>query len=113
MGWAAIITLIIELVGPYLMEWLKQLLERWLSRAAADLPAPATGADVVGLFDAAIDRLPRLAFARRALLRAVKRVAEPRAESMAHGVSVSPLSPAEVADLADIAWVADAEIGGA
>lgn len=113
MGWAAVIALIIDLVGPYLMEWLKQLLERWLSRAAADLPAPATGADVVGLFDTAIARLPRFAFARRALLRAVKRAAEPRAESMMHGTSLLPLSPAEAADLKDIAGVVEVEVVGA
>lgn len=112
MGWAAVIAMIIELVGPYLMEWLKQLLERWLSRAAADLPAPATGGDVVGLFDAAIDRLPRLAFARRALLRAVKRVAEPRAAALLAG-TVGGLTISEMDDLKDAAGAVEAEVVGA
>lgn len=76
MGWAAIISAIISIFGPMLAEWLKKWLDSRLADVSQSLPAAESfgSPDLAraALFDAAIDSLPRWAFARRALLRRMK-----------------------------------------
>ena len=115
MSWAAVIAALLQVLGPVIADFLKQLLDKWLSRAAETLPAPAGPADVGRLFDAAIERTPRFAFARRSLLRAAKRVAESRAAEVFATAGAAPLAPlttAEAAELADAAGAADTELVG-
>lgn len=101
MGWATIITMLIELFGPILVEWLKKWLEGRLNRAALRLPAADTYAshDLAreALFDEAIAELRWFNFAKRALLRRMK----------ARGVG--PLTDAEVAEFRDLASAAENE----
>lgn len=77
MGWAAIIGLLIEILGPILKEWILNWINNHLKRVAASLPAPATFATPQlandALMDAAISAAPRFAFARRGILRWMKR----------------------------------------
>ena len=116
MSWAAVIAALLQVLGPVIADFLKQLLDKWLSRAAESLPAPEGPGHVGRLFDAAIERTPRFAFARRNLLRVARRVAESRAGAIfaaAGGAPLAPLTAAEAAELADAAGAADAELVGA
>ena len=78
MGWAAIISAIIDLVGPYLLKWIKDWLQYWLERTTEQpslkdlLPTEITIEVVNRLFDQAIQDLPVIAFTKRLLLRTVK-----------------------------------------
>lgn len=100
MGWSAIIIMLIELFGPLLIEWLKKWLEDRLNKAAASLPAAESYGSPelarAALFDEAIAALPRLAFARRALLRRMK------------ATDANP-TPEALAELRDIAGAAEQE----
>lgn len=76
MGWAALITAIMELFGPLLSTWLADCTKDRLEDAAADMHEPVSfggeGAAVGALFDKAIDNLPRFAFVRRRALERMK-----------------------------------------
>lgn len=118
MGWSAIIAALLQLFGPVLVDLLKQLLDKWLNKAAESLPPPDPkdpGA-VTALFDAAIDRAPRFAFVRRGFLRSCKRAAEWRANEVMAAASVggtmTPLGEEEAAELRDAAGAVDAELVG-
>lgn len=80
MGWAALISSLLEIFGPVLAEWLKRWLDSLLQNSAARLPAAesfgSAKAARTALFDEAISSTPRLAFARRGLLRRMKAHAE-------------------------------------
>lgn len=84
MGWAAIITALLQIFGPILAEWLKKWLDSWLQATAAKLPDAGTyatdGEAQMALFDAAIAGLPRFAFGRRALLRRMRATASDAAK---------------------------------
>lgn len=112
MTWTAIITAMLGTFGPLLVEWLKAWLEDKLKAAAKLIPTPSTvGNPVAGmnlLFDTAIGALPRVAFARRALLRRFKASAVEHAPEFAKGLTVS-LSHAEIEDLRDAAGAAAEE----
>lgn len=90
MTWATIIAMILEIVGPYLMGWLKTWLESHLHKVAARLPVPATFGTVsptaaennaaIGLLlDHAETALPLFAFLRRLLIHHVQSLAEAKA----------------------------------
>lgn len=122
MGWGALIAVIIELFGPVLADWLKKLLEQWLRQAAESAtlsepdPAMMAAENISLLFDAAIDRMPRLAFVRRNFLRSCKRAALARANQLMHaaqgGGSPTQLFPGERDELRDAAGaVADDLVG--
>lgn len=99
MGWAAIITAILEIVGPVLSDFLKKLLERLLNKAArrlspAGLEARVSGPEAISeLFDEAAHHLGLLAFGRRLLLRVTKDIALRRSVEILSGAT-----PAELTD---------------
>lgn len=101
MGWAAIITALLQIFGPILGEWLKKWLDSLLNKAAARLPDAETfgspDAARAALFDEAIASLPRFAFARRSLLRRMR----------AHGTG--ELTPDQKAEFCDLAGAAENE----
>ena len=78
MGWAAIITALLQIFGPMLAEWLKQWLDSWLNKAAARMgDAVAYGDDAArteALLTKAIDMLPFWALARKSLLRRMRAI---------------------------------------
>lgn len=110
MGWAALITMLIQVFGPILIEWLKKWLESRLSAAAEKLPAFATyGSEHEArdaMFNQAIADLPRLAFARRAMLRRMKAAA-----ATAGVTSTDPgrVSSDDLVELVDLAGAANDE----
>lgn len=99
--WISIITLLIQLFGPLLVEWLRKRLDR----AAADLAITRAGepigtpAAIDALFDHVEDGLPRLALVRRGFVAIVRRMVEKRAneihEALYHGVAITPLTDRE------------------
>lgn len=101
MGWAAIITALIELLGPLLADWLKKCTEERFAQAAAELPDADTfaneGEAAAALFDRTIADLPRLAFVRRAALRRAKAVSIEGKK-----IRTRPLSAAEIAEGRDL-----------
>lgn len=101
MGWAAIIAAIMQVFGPLLAEWLQKWLDSLLNKSAARLPTLSSfntaEAAKGALLDEAISSLPRLAFARRAMLRRMK------------SMSVNSASDEDVAELRDIAAAAENE----
>jgi hypothetical protein len=120
MGWAAIITALVQLFGPILAEWLKKWLDSLLNSAAARVAAPETfttpAAATAAMFDEAVSGLPRLAFARRSLLRRLKAAAMPRAGAVfgaagaAAAVSAVPaITSDEWVELRDVAGAAEQE----
>lgn len=122
MNWASVITLIVQMLGPVLSDFLQKLLESLLKKVSGGLPAPSTGdaqpADVQvrHLFDAALERLPRFAFARRSLLWGCRRVAVAHAAEVfaaaAGSAGVPQLTGAEAAELRDAAGACEAEVIG-
>lgn len=102
MGWATILLAILQLVGPYIMEWIKKWLESRLTEAASTLPPFTTFGSSASahdaLFDAAIAGTPRRAFARRGLLRWLKKKGP-----------VTALAPEDVEELRDLAGCCDNE----
>lgn len=101
MGWAAIITALIELFGPLLANWLKECTEERLSNAAAELPDAdsyaSEGEAAAALFDRAISDLPRLAHVRRAALRRAKAIAVEGKK-----IRTRPLTAAEMVEGRDL-----------
>lgn len=99
MGWAAIITFIVQTFGPILAEWLKKWLDNLLNRTAANMPEAATyGSESAArgaLFDEAIASLRWFHFGKRALLRSMKRHADQ--------------GTLDVAELKDLAGAAESE----
>ncbi len=113
MNWQSLISAFFAAIGPILSEWLKKWLEGKLSVAgAAFTSAPAAYADpsraYAALFDSAISDTPRLAFARRSLLRRLKAVAVARAGDFASQPVVA-LTQTEVDDIRDAAGAAENE----
>lgn len=105
MGWSAIIAVIIQTLGPVLMEWLKKWLESRLQKAAGKLGEGAgflsESAQQGALFDQAIDDLPRFALVRRMFLRSCRQAAVNAAENG------GALRGADAAMLKDVASVVD------
>ena len=75
MGWGAAIITLLQIFGPFVADLLKQLLDRWLNKAAALLPEPGTfGSDAerdVALLEKTLEIMPRWMVLRR---RAVERM---------------------------------------
>ena len=101
MGWAAIIAAVIELFGPLIAEWLRKWLDQKLVMAATLLPSPGGNEAEARemLFDAALDSLPRFAFARRTFLRTLRGIA----------VRGGPLTPEDGAAVRDAGRAAEEE----
>jgi hypothetical protein len=104
MSWAAIIASLLEVLGPLLVEWVKQWLHAKLADAAresdpaANLPAEV---QVGAVFDEAIAQTPRYARIRRALLRRLKAIAVQKAAGvMSSTVTLSQSEIDEVWELA-------------
>lgn len=103
MSWAAVIAAILEIIGPVIAEWLKRWLEDRLNRAATRLPPPGNLPGGEGearrtLLSAALDGLPRTAFARRTFLRVLLSLPVDR-----------PPTALEMAALGDAGAAAEAE----
>ena len=89
--WGPLIAVLLELFGPVLVELLKSLLDKWLKRAADQMPAAVVFGDdkaaKLALLDKTYDILPRFAFGRRALVlrmkAAVKRGGKPTPDDLA------------------------------
>lgn len=73
MGWAAIITLILQTFGPLLVEWLKKWLEDRLKKASTMVAAPESFGDDTDrqevLLRAVLQDTPRRMVLRRVMLR--------------------------------------------
>lgn len=101
--WPTIIATLIEVLGPLLVEWLKQWLSAKLTAASQVVSVGAGPAEqaVGALFDEAVAQTPRRAVLRRALLRRVKAAAVARApQVMAATFSLSPAEAEEIRELA-------------
>lgn len=108
MGWAAIIGLFLQFLGPLI----QKLLDKWLNKAAKKLKAPDSYASPTkateALYDAAIAEAKGIRHAPvRALLRAAKRAAVARAEPVfakagGANVKIPPLTKAEKEELTDL-----------
>jgi hypothetical protein len=101
MGWASIVALILELVGPLLEKWMAECTADRLESASAELP-PATsfasqGDAATALFDKAIDDLPRFAFVRR---RALERMRDKSVEG--DKLRTAPFTAEELREARDI-----------
>jgi dihydrodipicolinate synthase/N-acetylneuraminate lyase len=111
MGWSVLIAALVEVLGPLVADWLKSCGEDRAKRAAERLPAfesfASEDAARDALFDEVIADLPRLAFARRGLLRRLKATAAKAGVTSAG--AARPLDPEDAADLADLAAAADQE----
>lgn len=74
--WGPIIAALIAALGPVIADFLKQLLDKWLNKAAATLPVAAVFGNEkeqrAVLFDRAIEMQPWWAKGRKALLRRAK-----------------------------------------
>lgn len=105
MSWAAIIAAILQIFGPLISEWLKKWLESRLVKASKTVGAGADGVDdaarIGALMDAALADTPRVAFARRALIRRI------RAYATVVIPNPRPLAPEEIADIKAAAAHAD------
>jgi hypothetical protein len=78
MGWAAIITALLQMFGPALAEAMKRLLEKWLNRAADQMATNTFGdaqAASVALLDRTLAILPWYAVLKRAMVRRMKAAA--------------------------------------
>lgn len=106
MGWAAIISAILAIVGPLIAEWLKKWLESRLHKVAERMPFVSFGDDqaaAIALLERAVEDTSRFMFAKRMVLRrALAAVRRP------NGLT-APLSPEDAAELADVAALADDE----
>ncbi len=99
---SAIISALLAAIGPLLTQWLVAWLQSLFTKAASGLPEPVPGSESVAraaLFDAALNHTPRFAFARRALLRTLKRHAD--------AAVASGLTADAVAEIRDAASAAD------
>lgn len=104
MTWAAIIAALIDVLGPLLIEWLKQWLSAKLNAAAAGIDLGRQADAAVGeLFDEAIRQTPRFALPRRLLLRRLRAVAVAKAPAvMAATFTLSPSEAAEIREVAEL-----------
>lgn len=73
MGWGAIITAILGLVGPILSDLLKRWLDKLLNKVSAEMTVSSqdTEHETQRLLSAALDATPRVRIFRRALLRSM------------------------------------------
>lgn len=112
MQWIALITLFMEIFGPLI----KQLIEKWLNRAAKKIKGPESFSSpavaTTALYDAAIAEAKWIIRAPiRALLRVAKRAALSRSDvvfAKASGakVKIPPLTKAEREELKDACHLA-------
>jgi len=76
MQWAAIFAALWKIFGPYIDKVIQAILDKWLNRAAEQLPPADSFKDQADAQRAAIGKaieiLPRFAFARKGLLRRMK-----------------------------------------
>lgn len=107
MTWAAIITAILQVLGPILSQLLQQWLGKLLDKTAKTLPPPSeemeAGDNHATLLKAALDATPRRQVLRRAFLRhAIEAVPAAVAGS-------GKLDPADAKELAALAGAAVGE----
>lgn len=79
MSWMAIITAILQMFGPIIVEWFKKWLDSKFQTAAANMPPPETFGTPedaqAALFDRVLANTSRFAVLRRAMLRKMKATA--------------------------------------
>lgn len=103
MTWATIIASIIQIFGPFLSDLVKKLIDKWFNKASTKLGAtdPTTLApdDAINMvFGEVEENLPRVAPARRLLLKIMKRVSLKHSAAIVSGQPVS-LDAADVDEL--------------
>ncbi len=100
MTWATIITTIMSVFGPFLADLLKKLLDKWLNKTppTGDPSTMAPEAAVGAVFDSAEANLPRVAPARKLLLRMVKRISLKHSAAIVKGEAVT-LDQADIDEL--------------
>lgn len=94
MGWAAVITLILQIFGPALSEWIRKWLESRLKKAmagAGEFPAVESDAPL-RLVMTALNETPWFAFARRNLLRILADLIVARQGNLTTPMTVHELS---------------------
>ena len=94
MTWITIFSAIMAVLGPFLADLLKKLMDKWFNKAQTNLAAtdPNTLApeEAVGqLFGEMEANLPRLAPARRLALKVMKRIAIKHAATIVKGEPVT------------------------
>lgn len=96
--WLALITLLIQLFGPLLVEWLRKRLHIATDNLPAFESYPDTSAATAALFDYARQSLPRYAVIRRGFVLLLRGIALRRAEQLhavmhnVPGAVVTPLN---------------------
>jgi len=118
MGWISIVTLLVQIFGPLIADWLKRRMEDRLKKAASSMPAMVSfgsaGDGVAALFDRALADTPLILVGERRMLKAARKAALARAEEVwaaASGESpaaaFAPLSDVERGEIAEAAAAAD------
>lgn len=94
MTWTTIITAIIQIFGPFLSELVKNLIDKWFNKASTKLaatdPTTLTPDDAVNtVFSEVEANLPRVAPARRLLLKIMRRVSLKHSAAIVNGQPVT------------------------
>lgn len=94
MTWVTIVAAIIQIFGPFLTDLIKKLMDKWFNKAQVNLasvdPATLAPEEAVGrLFSEVEAGLPRVAPARRLMLKIMKRISLKHSASIVKGESVS------------------------
>lgn len=90
MTWSVIISILLQIFGPFLVEALKKLFEKWFKKAEKNLtdvdPTNLPPEAAIGkLFDELLTVVPRRQIARRLMVKAMKRAAVYRAGEIMKG----------------------------
>lgn len=94
MSWITIVAAIIQIFGPYLSDLFKKLMDKWFNKAQTNLagidPSTLPPEEAVGkLFDEVENNLPRVAVARRLMLKIMKRISLKHAAKITTGEVVA------------------------
>lgn len=84
MPWLALITLLLQIFGPLIAEWLRKRMQAKLEKAAESMPEMVSfgtdaAAGIEALFDRAVADTPMIFVGERMMLRAARRIALARA----------------------------------
>ena len=102
MAWAAVITAILDILGPVLLDALKKWLSGLFTKTAKSLGDPPAGGGHAELLQAALDATPRVRVFKRAFLRHAAAV-------VPAAIAAGKLAPADKKELATLAAHAAAE----
>lgn len=108
MTWLSVLSVLINLFGPLLVEWLRELLEdtaREMPGRPASSPGAFLDADLESLFDKARSKVWWFQFRKRSAVAlakraAMRRAAQIHAAAMGRPIVMTPLTADERAELA-------------